>query len=168
MKQKPRVEIKVIPEHIAYTQEYIVHDYNDFFDETTGENLLQTLSDRVEAENPNVHVPKSPADYNYFAHEVGAPITSPMYIQYYDMVDCFGTDCDAYRFVRVPEVTVAALAHCGPFDRVFETYRFLYEWIKAHGYQVAGEGRSSAIHGPWDRDNSRDYLLEVQIPIERK
>jgi effector-binding domain-containing protein len=168
MKQKHSVEIKDIPEHIAYTQEYTINSYYDFFDEITGENTLQTLADQVEAENPGVHIPKSPADYNYFTHEAGKPITSPMHIRYYDMVDNLGRDCDDYKFVLVPEVTAAITKHYGGFDRIFETYSFLYEWIESNGYRVAGEGRSSAIHGPWDCDNSEDYLLEVQIPVEKK
>ena len=46
------VEIKIIPEHVAYTAEYTVKDYNDFYNDETGENLLADLDELMHAENP--------------------------------------------------------------------------------------------------------------------
>lgn len=160
------VEIRIIPAHIAYTAEYDVVDYNDFFDETAGTNQLADLEKRMRAENPGVEVPDMPDDYNYFTHAPGERIESPMHIGYFDMVNRKGSDTDAYRFVSVPEVTAAIMRHEGPYDEVGQTYDKLYRWIEENGYRIAGPGRSSAIHGPWDRGNRADYLMEIQIPVE--
>ena len=168
MTAKRNVELKEIPAHIAYTAGYDINDYNDFFNEKTGVNLLQVLSDRVEAENPHIKIPEIPDDYNYFSHEAGKPVTSPMHVEYFDMVNTFGTDCPSYRFVQVAAILAATAEHSGPFELVGETYDFLYRWIESNGYEIAGDGRSEAIHGPWDRDNRKEYLLEVQIPVRRK
>lgn len=159
-------EIKRIPEHIAYTAEYDVETYNDFFNEETGENILADLDEQMHAENPGVFVPEIPDDYNYFTHEAGKPVESPMHIKYYDMVNKAGRDTESYRFVTVPEVKAAVMMHEGPYEKVGETYQLLYQWIAENGYMVAGEGRSSCIHGPWDRDDRNEYLIEVQIPIK--
>jgi len=160
------VEIKIIPEHVAYTAEYKVNDYNDFYNEETGENMLAELDELMHSENPGVYVPEIPDDYNYFEHEAGQPVTSPMHIRYYDMVNKAGKDTDKYKFVTVPEVKAATMMHEGPFETVGETYSKLYEWIVETGYFVNGPGRSSCIHGPWDRENRSEYLIEVQIPIK--
>jgi effector-binding domain-containing protein len=168
MVAQSNVIIKTIPAHIAYTTEFDIRDYNDFFDETSGVNQLQQLSDRVESENPDVHVPDIPNDYNYFTHEAGKPITTPMHVQYFDMVNDFGTDCRSYRFVRVEEVTAATALHEGPYEEVGKTFEFLYDWIREHGYVIDGDGRSKAIHGPWDREDPAEYLMEIQIPISMK
>jgi hypothetical protein len=160
-----KVLIKTIPAHIAYTMEFDIRDYNEFFDEASGVNRLQLLSDRVESENPDVHVPDIPNDYNYFTHEAGKPISTPMHVQYFDMVNAFGTDCRSYRFVQVEEVIAATMEHEGPFDTVAETYDYMYRWIEENGFAISGDGRSKAIHGPWDRENPKEYLIEIQIPI---
>lgn len=161
------VEIRRIPEHIAYMSEYDIFDYNDFFDEETGDNSLADLEEIMRAENPGVEVPEMPNDYNYFTHEPGARIEKPMHVKYYDMVNKKGTDTDKYRFVTVPEVTAAVMRHEGPYEDVGQTYDLLYRWIEENGYEIAGPGRSSAIHGPWDRDDKKEYLMEIQIPVEK-
>lgn len=168
MKTKINVEIKVIPGHIAYTASYDIKDYNDFFNEDTGENILQSLSDQVEGENPDIKVPDIPNDYNYFTHEAGKPITSPMHVQYFDMVNGRGKDCQTYKFVTVDEITAATLRCKGPFEQVGEGYERIYKWIETHGYEIAGDGRSEAIHGPWDRSSREEYELEIQIPVKKK
>lgn len=161
-----RVEIKIIPEHVAYTAEYDVKNYNDFFNEETGDNILADLDERMHAENPGVLVPETPDDYNYFTHEAGMPVKSPMHIRYFDKVNKAGKDTKLYKFVTVPEAKAATMFHEGPFEEVGETYNMLYEWIIENGYFVSGDGRSSCIHGPWDRSSRSEYLIEVQIPIK--
>lgn len=161
------VELKVIPAHIAYAAEYEVRDYNDFFDEATGANKLADLEERMHKDNPDVRVPKMPNDYNYFVHAAGERVTSPMRIRYHDMVDKAGRDGKDYRFVQMPQITAATMLHRGPFERIGETYAALYRWISEQGYEIAGDGRSSAIDGPWNRQNRSDYLMEVQIPVKK-
>lgn len=39
------IKIKVIPAHIVYCREYEIKDYNDFFDEATGANILADLEE---------------------------------------------------------------------------------------------------------------------------
>lgn len=162
------IKIKTIPAHIAYHTEYDINDYMDFFDEKSGENALQVLADKVERENTNLRVPPIPGDYNYFTHEAGAPVVFPAHVGYYDMVTDFGVDTDEYAFVRVPEVTAAVVPYKGALRNIGCAYEFAYGWIRENGYEIAGDGRSSAIHGPWDRDNEEEYLTEVQIPVKKK
>ena len=161
-----RVEIRTIPEHVAYTAEYDVETYNDFFNEETGDNILADLEVLMHSENPDVIVPEIPDDYNYLTHEAGEQIKSPMHVKYYDMVNKAGKDSDSYRFVTVPEVTAAVMLYEGPFENVGEAYEEVYQWIRQNNYEIAGPGRSSCIHGPWDRSSRSEYLTEIQIPIK--
>ena len=162
------IKIKVIPEHIVYSKEYEIRDYNDFFNEDTGENILANLEELMHSQNPQVHVPQMPDDYNYITHAAGEIPGQNMKVIYSDMVDVKGTDTPEYRFRQVPEITAAVMLHQGPYETIGETYRKLYDWIKANGYQVAGGGRSSTINGPWNRGSREDYLTEVQIPVTKK
>ncbi len=163
------IRIKTIPGHFAYTAEYDVEDYNDFFDPNTGENVLLDLEHMMHGENPDVIVPDEPEDYNYFEHPAGQIPRPPMRVRYFDMTESLGTDsrAGAYRFVKKPAIQAACMEHQGAYETIGSGYEAVFKWIKANGYQVAGPGRSSAIHGPWDRGADRDqYVIEIQIPIK--
>ena len=159
--------IKDIPEHAAYTAEYDVDSYNDFFDVETGANILQDLEDLMHEDNPDVVVPEIPNDYNYFTHPAGVVPSARMHIHYYDMVDRKGRDnADGkYRFVDVPGIRAAVFPWEGPFDTVADGIAKAFALVEEAGLEIAGDTRTSAIHGPWDRENEAEYLMEIQVPV---
>lgn len=163
------VELRKIKAHIAYEKEYTIKSYNDFFDPETDDNILQDLEDRVLAANPDVVIPPIPYDYNYFVHDMDEDFTGEMHVVYRDMVENRGADADGdYKFVDVPEVTAAVTLHEGTYETIGETFKKLNAWIEENGYVAVEGGRSSAIHGPWDRENPAEYVNEVQIPVKKK
>ena len=161
-------EIKDIPEHIAYTTEYDIDSFNDFFDPETGGNILQDLEDLMHEDNPDVVVPEIPDDYNYLAVPAGVVPEGRRHISYFDMVDRKGKDNPdgAYRFVTVPAVRAAVLPWEGPYDTIDEGIARAFALVKEAGLEVAGDTRISAIHGPWDREDEAEYLMGIQVPVK--
>lgn len=92
-----------------YQAEYEVNSVADFFNEETGENILMDLDIKMHSENPGVHVPEEPDDYNYMVHPVSEIERSLTHVRYCDMVNKAGTDSPegAYVFREMPEVTCA-------------------------------------------------------------
>ena len=127
------LEIKIIPEHIAYTVEYDTAGEYDFFDFETGDNTLQDLEDLVLSENPGVTVPEIPDDYNYTTYPAGVIPSGKMRVSYYDMVNKMGKDNPdgKYRFVTVPEVKAAVMYHKGAFSKIPESIKKIFESIEA-------------------------------------
>lgn len=166
-----KITIKTIPAHIAYTAEYDINDYNDFFNAETGENILQQLDDLMRAENPGVTIPDEPDDYNYIEHPAGTIPMPPMHISYFDMTDRRGQDNSTgkYHFVEKSEIQAACMKHQGPYETIGCGYEKVLSWIEDNGYTVAGAGRSSFICEPWDCGGDREkYVIEIQIPILRQ
>ena len=161
------IRIRRIPSCIVYTAEYDVNSVEDFFDPETGDNLLYDLQYQMEAENPDVHVPDIPDDYNFMYYPSRMNPDGTMHIVYCDMVDKKGVDSPtgAYRFVEIPEIEAACLMHQGNNDSIPEGYARLEGWIRDNGYEICGDGRTSAIHGPWDREDPDEYVNELQIPV---
>lgn len=161
------LEIRVIPGHIAYTAEYDVGCYDDFFDVAAGTNSLQDLEDLMHETNPDVVVPDIPDDYNYFTHPAGKVPEGRMHVRYFDMVDRFGKDDPEgrYRFVSVPEARCAVLSWQGPNATVSEGIARAFALVEEAGFEIAGDTRVSAIHGPWDREDEAEYLVEIQVPV---
>lgn len=166
--QMAEITVKKIPSHVVYKAEYDIRGISDFFNLETGENYLYDLQYLMEAENPAVNVPDFDNDYNYFEYPYGRNGDGTIHVVYRDMVDRMGRDNakGSYVFEEMPEIKAAVLEHTGSFDSVGEGFEKVYEWIRENGYEIAGKGRISAIHGPWDRDNENEYVNECQVPVK--
>ena len=161
------ITIRKIPSCIVYTAEYDVPGVDSFFDEETGDNALYDLQYLMEAENPDVHVPDIPDDYNFFFYPLEKNPDGTIHVIYCDMVDKAGTDSPsgAYRFTEIPEIQAAVLMHKGAFDTIDKGFALVQQWVKDNGYEICGPGRISAVHGPWDREDPNEYVNELQIPV---
>ena len=40
--------------------------------------------------------------------------------------------------------------------------------IEENGYEIAGEIRESYIDGVWNKDDAREWLSEIQVPVRKK
>ena len=91
-----------------------------------------------------------------------------MHVVYYDMVDRKGKDNPdgKYRFVDRPQIKALVIPWEGPNPSVPEGIARAFALVKEAGLEIAGDTRVSAIHGPWDREDEKEYLVEIQIPVK--
>lgn len=68
---------------------------------------------------------------------------------------------------RVPERTVAAAMHKGPYESVEPTYRSLTEWIADEGYEITGPPEEVYFSDPNDVP-PEEYLTEIRFPVRKK
>ncbi len=164
------ISITVIPSCTVYRAEYDLMSIDDFFNMETGENILYDLQLLVESENPEVSVPELGEDYNFFQLPMRENSDGTKHIIYRDMTIGMGNDSPtgAYFFETVPEVTAAVMLHRGPFESVDDAFAKVSDWISANEYVIAGLGRCSTVHGPWDRDNPEEFVNEIQIPVQKE
>lgn len=164
------IRIRTIPSCTVYRAEYDLWSISDFFDMETGENILYELQHLMEAANPQVTVPELGEDYNFFQLPMGDNPDGTKHIIYRDMTIGRGKDSEdgAYVFETVPEITAATMLHEGPYQTVTEAFARVLDWIEAKGFTVAGPGRCSAIHGPWDRSRPAEFLNEIQVPVKKE
>ena len=77
-------------------------------------------------------------------------------------------EADGLYFRTLPEVTAACIYHHGSYATLSETYEAVLRYIEDNGYIIDGSIRESYIDGVWNRDDERDWLTEIQIPITKK
>ena len=70
------------------------------------------------------------------------------------------------RFKTLPETSAACIFHRGSYNTLPESYERLLRYIEDNGYGIAGEVRESYIDGVWNREDERDWLSEIQIPLK--
>ncbi len=65
----------------------------------------------------------------------------------------------------LPAMTVARTVHLGPYEKLGDAYTALWNWIKSHGFEVAGPVQERYLNGPGDRVASSEYRTEIEMPI---
>ena len=70
------------------------------------------------------------------------------------------------RFKTLPEISAACIFHRGSYGTLPESYETVLRYIEDNGYGIAGEVRESYIDGVWNKENERDWLSEIQIPVK--
>ena len=70
------------------------------------------------------------------------------------------------RFKTLPEISAACIFHRGSYGTLPESYERLLRYIEDNGYEIAGEVRESYIDGVWNKEDERDWLSEIQIPVK--
>lgn len=67
----------------------------------------------------------------------------------------------------LPGGTVAFTIHEGAYDKLFETYAALEQWIKSNGYKPAGAPWEIYITDPGQHPDQEDWRTEVCWPMTR-
>ena len=71
------------------------------------------------------------------------------------------------RFKTLPAVRAACIFHKGSYRTLSESYEAVLRYIEENGYEIAGEIRESYIDGVWNKDDEREWLSEIQVPVRR-
>ncbi|MCQ4637221.1 GyrI-like domain-containing protein [Anaerovorax odorimutans] len=161
-----RAVIKEIPEYTVYYKDYYVKSLADFLNISLEDNFLQDLSDKVMNENPDIALTEP--DYNVMLYMDGEFRDKDLHCRFCDAVTAAGRDCADYKFTTLEGATAVTVLHRGAYSKLGEAHAFAQKWIKENGYKQTGFARDSAIDGCWNRDSEEDYLMEVQIPVEKR
>ena len=71
------------------------------------------------------------------------------------------------RFRTLPEIQAACVFHKGSYRTFSESYETVLRYIEENGYEIDGEIRESYIDGVWNKDDEREWLSEIQVPVRR-
>jgi effector-binding domain-containing protein len=65
----------------------------------------------------------------------------------------------------LPAMTVARAVHLGPYEKLGDAYMALWNWIRSHGFKVAGPVQERYLDGPGNSVASNEYRIEIEMPI---
>jgi DNA-binding transcriptional MerR regulator/effector-binding domain-containing protein len=71
---------------------------------------------------------------------------------------------------ELPAAHCIALMHHGPYEDLKGSYAKVLKYVNEHGYKIALPTREVYIKGPGMifRGNPKNYVTEIQIPVEKK
>lgn len=65
----------------------------------------------------------------------------------------------------LPAMTVARTVHLGPYEQLSDAYTAVSNWIRSHGYEIAGPVQERYLNGPGEGVASSAYRTEIEMPI---
>lgn len=88
-------------------------------------------------------------------------------IEYCEQVTAMGADSKVIQFKKIEAVPVAiCMKHFGPYERFYESYMELFQYIENQGYQISGHPRYCYIDGAWNQEDPEKWLSIIQVPVE--
>lgn len=153
------VVLKQIPVYSVLSLRKIIPDY---FSEGS---LWKELTDLFERER--YHIPQSASSFAIY-HDADFKEADV------DVEVCVVlADPEQYRkspFFRETEKVpdMACMMVYGPFENIGPAFESFACWLAENSqYRMTGRSRQICHRGPWNEDDSANYLTEIQIPVER-
>lgn len=76
---------------------------------------------------------------------------------------------DIFVFREVESVPcMATILYKGRYENINEAFFFLANWIEDSEYQPYGKARQVSIRGAWNEPNPDNYLVEIQMPVQKQ
>ena len=86
------------------------------------------------------------------------------------MVKKLGKNKDGFTFREVELVeTMACMMVYGPYEKLAHAYQSFAYWLEQHReYKMVGVSRPICHKGPYDEEDSNQYVTEIQTPVIKK
>lgn len=88
-------------------------------------------------------------------------------IEYCEQVVEMGQNSHIIQFKCLPAVEKAlCVKHMGPYERFYETFAEVFQYIEENGYRIIDHPRTCYIDGIWNQEDPEKWLSIIQVPIE--
>lgn len=116
----------------------------------------------------HIQVVKNSADFAIY-HDVEYK-ESNVDVEVCVCVEHMGQNKKDFIFRETEEVEAMACAMVyGDFENIRIGYENFAQWLTQHDqYRMVGQNRQTCHKGPWNETNPKNYLTEIQIPVEKK
>lgn len=89
-------------------------------------------------------------------------------IEYCEAVTQMKQDSDLIKFKQLVEVPLAlCMNHFGSYDLLPQSFAELFAYIEQNGYEIIDSPRFCYIDGIWNKEDIKDWLTEVQVPVRK-
>lgn len=151
---------KELSECIIYYKEGIIKDYNEI------SNFIISSENECKATNPDIKYVEP--DYSYMNYLDSEHKHENIKIRYCKAVTEMGVSNETIEFVKLKPVFAICTYHKGDYKNLGNTYAFLMNYIEKNNYKIIDNIRERYINGIWNKEDTNEWLTEIQIPIKQK
>lgn len=152
------VLIKKLPKVTVCTMEQRIEAYDDLFE------MMPEMGEEMELTGCECAEP----EYCFTYYKEEGYKENDILIETCQAVTEKKEDTDRLKFKVLPETEAACIFHKGTYDSFHESYAVVLKYIEENGYEICGNIRESYIDGVWNKDNTEEWLSEIQIPVRKK
>lgn len=157
---KYEVVMKTLPEVTVYYKEGVIEHYSDLT------QFVLSSADECYATNPNIKCLEP--DYCYVNYLDREYKEQNIKIRYAQAVTEAGVPNEIIRFKTLEPLLAACIYHQGSYSNLGEAYAFMMKWIEENGYEIMDDIRERYIDGIWNKEDEKDWLTEIQVPVKKK
>ena len=88
-------------------------------------------------------------------------------VEFCEAVDDLGKNEGDIIFQVIPAITAVTVIHKGPYDSLRNAYIYLTQWVEDNGYLLTNSPRESYIDGIWNKQDSAEWMTEIQFPVKK-
>lgn len=155
---KYQAVIKEIGETIVYSEERVLNEYSEVT------QLVLSSAEECLRLNPGLECVKP--DYGFCEYLDGEHKDSDIRVRYSQAVTRMGVGNQRIQFRVLPATKAICIYHKGPYDTLGDAYAYITSYAAENGYRISGFPRECYIDGIWNREDSNDWLTEIQLPVE--
>ncbi|HIC2865849.1 TPA: MerR family transcriptional regulator [Citrobacter freundii] len=151
--------LKEIPECIVYFKRFIVPDFSSYI------KLIPPIGQEVVKANPDLTL-ATPA-YCFTLYHDKEYKEKNIDVEFCEAVDDLGKNEGDIIFQVIPAITAVTVIHKGPYDSLRNAYIYLTQWVEDNGYLLTNSPRESYIDGIWNKQDSAEWMTEIQFPVKK-
>lgn len=116
--------------------------------------------------NPNIKCIEP--GYCYINYLDGEYREKDIKIRYAQAVTEEGIPNETIKFMKLKPVNAVCIYHKGSYENLGEAYGFIMKYIEENNYEMIEYPRERYIDGIWNKENTEDWLTEIQVPVMQK
>lgn len=154
-----KISIQSLPEIIVASHREVIKTYD-----VLGELCVNVIGPEMK----RLGCKCSPDGYCFTIEHNKEYTPTDIDIEYCEQVEEMGKDSGIVQFKRFPAVkTALCMKHYGPYDRFYQSYTELFEYIEKNGYRITGAPRACYVDGCWNQEDPEKWLSIIQVPVEK-
>ncbi len=112
--------------------------------------------------------------YAHYSHSIEGVTVNYKSFKHNDFADINSTFIfiDQYRGHEKEHIldsgTYVSMLHYGLYEKTYESYNPIIEFIHEHGYEIIGDAIEIPLITAWAAKVEKDYVTEIQIPVGKR
>lgn len=151
--------IKDIGGCIVYSKKMTVPSYDSYF------QLIPAIGEKITKKYPDIKC-QTP-EYCFIVYLDNEYKEKDINVEFCEAVEQIKPDFDDIVFKRIEATKVVSVMHKGPYKDLSKAYAFAFKWVEENGYTLVDSPRENYIDGIWNKESEKDWLTELQLPIEK-
>lgn len=158
---KEEIFEKVVPTYYVYYKEGILKDYSE-----ASEFILNSGAECLKL-NPSIKCVEP--DYCFVNYLDGEYKDKNIKIRYSQAVikeEKPFKENKNIKFMNLPETKCICIYHKGSYDSLGVSYGKIMKYIEDNKLEITDYPRECYIDGIWNKEDTNDWLTEIQVPIK--